>query len=80
MLTRSRAWLAAIFGPNGLQRDELFLLVGVLLLARGLWLAWAPAGYIAPGAIVLWIALPTRARFIVPRPGVEPKPKPRELH
>lgn len=71
---RSGALLAALFGPNGLERDELLLIAALALIARGLWLTWQPGAYLAPGVIVLWIVLPSR-RALVSRPSEQP-PKP----
>lgn len=68
MRTRSAAIVAAVFGPHGIGRDEALITVGLLLLARGLWLAWPPAAYMVPGAIILWIALPSRTVFLVRSP------------
>jgi hypothetical protein len=61
---RSAAIFAAVFGPNGVGFDELLLVIGLLLIARGLWLAWEPAAYLVPGLVILWIALPSRSVFV----------------
>jgi len=74
MRHRSAAVMAALFGPNGLERDELLIVVGLALLARGFWLAWPPAAYIVPGALILWMALPSRSAFIVRKPEGPEKP------
>lgn len=44
--------------------DEALLLLGLLLLAYGLWLFWRPAAFLVPGGIVIWLVLPSRAPFI----------------
>lgn len=67
------AGLSALFGPSGLERDELLVIAALLLVARGFWLAWRPGAYLFPGLIILWIALPAREVFIT-RPVVRAKP------
>lgn len=52
--------------------DECALILGLLLVAIGAWLAWRPAGFLVPGAVILWIALPERASFIVRAPDAKP--------
>lgn len=68
LFQRSRARIvagvAAVFGPNGLERDELLVIAGLLLVVRGLWLAWRPGAFLFPGLVILWIALPPRDPFI----------------
>lgn len=44
--------------------DEALLLLGLLLLAYGLWLFWQPAAFLVPGGILIWLVLPSRAPFI----------------
>ncbi|MGE0363359.1 MAG: hypothetical protein AB7R67_21785 [Vicinamibacterales bacterium] len=47
-------------------RDELFLTAGLALLGYGLWLTpWAPAAFIVPGGVLVWMALPPRRPFVV---------------
>lgn len=74
MRTRSAALLAAMFGPNGFEREELLLTFALALIARGLWLAWQPGAYLVPGVVILWMVLPSRKAFVA-RP-VEPEKKP----
>lgn len=64
----ARAW-SAVRGEIG--REEIYLLAALLLIAAGFWQLWRPGSFLLPGAVLLWIALPTRARF-VERP-IEPK-------
>jgi hypothetical protein len=45
--------------------DELLLAFALLLLARGLVDVWRPGAYLVPGAVLLWIVLPTRRAFVV---------------
>lgn len=66
VVATTKAVCAAVFGPNGLGRDEIVILVALGLLAKGFWLAWPPGAYLIPGAILLWLAIPTRARFVTP--------------
>lgn len=63
-----RVWLA-VRGEIG--RDELFLSWALLLIAVGFWDLWRPGAFLAPGLVLLYVALPTRAPF-VDRP-IEPK-------
>lgn len=51
-LKRFGALLARAFD----LRDA-FLLIGLILLAAGLALVWRPAALIAPGAILIYVAL-----------------------
>jgi hypothetical protein len=52
--------------------DEVMPAIGLGLLAYGLWLAWAPGAFIAPGLVVLWTYLPARVPFVV-RPVEKPR-------
>jgi hypothetical protein len=52
------AWLAD-------NLHELLVALALVLLARGLLDVWRPGAYIVPGAVLLWIVLPTRRAFIV---------------
>lgn len=65
----ARFW-DVVFGPNGLEREELLLAVGLALIARGLWMAWQPGAFIVPGIVLVYIALPSRAAFVA-RPPAE---------
>jgi len=70
---RQRKWFAAVtsvFGP-----DEIVLGAGLVLLTLGLWSRFAWLSLIVPGLTLLWIALPTRRRFIEP---VHPTPERRK--
>lgn len=46
--------------------DEILLIVALVLVGAGCWQVWRPAGLIAPGLVLLWIAMPSRAAFIAP--------------
>lgn len=52
----------AIAGEVG--RDEVFLAAALALIAYGCWDLWRPGSFLAPGAVLLWIALPCRAAFM----------------
>lgn len=65
---RSRAVGAAIAGVIG--PDEILLGGALLLIAAGFWMVWRPGAFLVPGFALLWIALPSRAAFIV-RPPAE---------
>lgn len=53
-----RRLLAAIGGSIGV--DDVLLVIGVALLAYGAGLIYQPAGYLVPGAVLVWIALPPK--------------------
>lgn len=71
MLARRLASLRkAIAGAIGL--DEIVLTVALTLLTIALW-PWAGRSALAlPGAVLLWIAMPSRAPFVTP---AEPESK-----
>ena len=47
---------------------DILVVTGLLLLARGCYLLAPAAGWIVPGAILLWYALPERPRFMALKP------------
>ena len=49
--------------------DEIILVAALALITCGLWLLAGQATLLAPGFVLLWVALPSRVPFIV-RPGV----------
>lgn len=64
----STAW-KFIAGQVG--RDELAIAAGLALLAVGLWGVWRPGSYLAPGLVILWMALPSRPVFVTrPQPVI----------
>jgi hypothetical protein len=67
MRSRSQAIVAAVMDAVGI--DELLLLTALGLIARGLWLAWRPGAYLVPGAILLWVVLPSRTAFLTRPPS-----------
>ena len=44
--------------------DEVCLLAALGLIATGFWHLWRPGSFLAPGLVLLWLSLPSRARFI----------------
>ena len=54
--------------------EELLLLVGLVLVSFGLWSVWKPGAFLVPGAVLVWIALPSRSPFVA-RPSEETKRK-----
>lgn len=56
--------------PDG-WLEEVLTLVAMICLAVGGWQAWRPAAFLVPGAVLLWIALPTRRGFIESPPPAE---------
>ena len=59
LIVRAFAAVASEFG-----RDEVYLGAGLLLIAYGCWDLWRPGSFLAPGGVLLWIALPCRSPFI----------------
>lgn len=45
--------------------DELLLALALLLVTIGLWSRVGAAALVAPGLVLLWIALPSRRSFLV---------------
>lgn len=85
MLERSRALTATLLSQarRGLELvkgvvgpDELVLLAGLALVADGLWQVWRPGAFLAPGVVLVWIALPERKPFIERRPQPPAKRRP----
>ncbi len=58
-----RAILAAVVSIIG--PDEIMLATALLLVSAGFWTVWRPASYLVPGLVLLWIALPQRASFVL---------------
>jgi hypothetical protein len=44
--------------------DEASLALGLLLLTGGLWVWLGPVALAAPGAVIVWMALPARRPFV----------------
>jgi hypothetical protein len=73
---RSQAGRAAIGGAVGL--DEILLAAALLLIGAGLWQAWRPGALLVPGAVLLWLTLPTRAAFFRRSTHTPPVPERRK--
>ena len=48
-----------------LGADELLVVVGLVLLTAGLWPIADQGALVAPGLVLLWIALPQRTSFVI---------------
>jgi hypothetical protein len=64
MMQRIRNGLLAIGAVLGSLTEEIFVAVGIALIAVGFWQVWHPGAFLAPGAVLLWQFLPPRAAFI----------------
>lgn len=53
--------------------DELVLLVALTLIVIALWPIVGCRALLAPGVVLLWIALPARAPFLVRPPEKPPR-------
>jgi hypothetical protein len=60
-----RAWASAV------GMDELLLAVALVLLTAGAWPVLEWVALVIPGAVLLWVALPSRAPFVA-RGSAEP--------
>ena len=56
-----RAWAMISIS---LDRRDVLVLVGLLLIAIGGWFVFWPAAFFVPGAVLVWYALPSRPPFI----------------
>lgn len=45
--------------------DELLLLIALACLTGGLWPALGRQALVAPGLVLLWVALPSRSAFVI---------------
>lgn len=59
VVSRAGAAVASEFG-----REELYLAAALGLIALGCWDLWRPGSFLVPGAVLLWVGLPTRSGFI----------------
>jgi hypothetical protein len=57
-----REWANRIIAE--IDRDDVFIGLGLVLVTVGLWAVVHVAALIAPGAVLLWVALPTRRSFL----------------
>lgn len=60
-LMRASSVITSIIGI-----DELLLLTGLVLLTAGLWPVLDRVALTVPGAVLVWMTVPTRARFVAP--------------
>jgi hypothetical protein len=58
--------------------EDVAILLAIWLLAYGFSLCWRPGTYLAPAAVLLWMYLPSRYRFVVPPPAAPEKPNARD--
>jgi len=56
-----RAWALV---RREIDADVVLLILAVALIAAGCWSWWRPGAFVVPGLVLLWIALPTRTRFV----------------
>ena len=57
----------------GVGADELGVSAALALIAYGFWQAWRPGAALAPGLVLLWLAMPARRPFIA-RPQADDTP------
>jgi hypothetical protein len=71
--TWRRRWLASklvlVRVLAGVDSADVLVAIGIVLVARGCYLLAPAAGWLVPGIIVLWYALPQRPRFLSPPPA-----------
>lgn len=53
------------------DRTSVALLFGLALVSVGLWDAWRPGAFLAPGVVLVWLALPARVPFVMRPSGAE---------
>ena len=51
--------------------DDAVLLVALGFVSVGAGLVWLPAAFLAPGLVLLWLVLPSRAAFITRPPSAK---------
>lgn len=59
---------SAVFAAirKSIDADEVLLTLGLALITWGLWPLVGVCALIVPGAVLLWLALPSRAPFVTP--------------
>jgi Na+-transporting methylmalonyl-CoA/oxaloacetate decarboxylase beta subunit len=65
--TRLRSGLHAlvtIAARTDIERDDVMILLGLLLVGVGLWRIYQPLALVAIGAVLLWTFLPARPPWI----------------
>jgi hypothetical protein len=63
---RSRRIAAAVTSVIGPEECAIYL--ALALLGTGCWWIAKPAGLIVPAVVMLWMYVPTRARFVETKP------------
>jgi hypothetical protein len=53
---------------------EALLLISLALIAFGFWLFWRPGAFLAPGVVLLWLAVASNAAFVL-RPDTDGPPR-----
>lgn len=61
------AW-SALTSVIGIEEVTVYTALG--LIAWGCWQVWQPASFLVPGAVMLWLYLPSRRPFIERPPAV----------
>jgi len=56
--------------------DEVLFAVALVLLTIGTWLVVGAAALVLPGAVLLWLVLPTRTPFVDHTPPAAPSDRP----
>jgi hypothetical protein len=59
---------ALLTDDGALDVQQLFFAGGIVLVSIGAGAVYSPAGYLAPGVVLLWTYLPTRPPFVVRPP------------
>jgi len=72
MRQRSAVFARVAAGFVSAQRQELLVALAIGLLTYGLWPVIGRPALIVPGLVILWVALPTRRRFVEPMPAPPP--------
>lgn len=67
---------AAAWAADAIDKEDLLTLVGLLLVASGLWSVSRAAALILPGLILLWMFIPTRPPWIERPPASVRRPRP----
>lgn len=84
MISRLRkAWTQSVRAVSGaltivataIDKEDLLTLVGLVLVASGLWYVSRAAALILPGLILLWMFIPTRPPWIERPPASVRRPK-----
>lgn len=58
---------------NAVGLDEILVSIALVLVTVALWPTFARGALLAPGLVLLWVALPARSVFLIPPPVDKPK-------